>query len=218
MNKPVDTRWSTLGRHSVPRSYIAHRSMKNLGFLNWIAKRKLTEEQAANAFVQTTFETVEEGWPEVAAFLNELEGFESSPNLNPGDYGRFLMIIVAGNLQFIPDHFDAGLDRMLIERILAKFNRAFDLPRNEFGKKIQSYRGFMKQINHPSKSVLRSMTRAVFYKYHLNQHQADYFRDMNQPSPVLERELQEVMRHFLWDWDAFLGTYRVVESGAKLED
>ena len=65
--------------------------MKNLGFLNWIAKRKLTEEQVANAFVQTTFETVEEGWPEVAAFLNESEIFLTSPELDPEDYGRFLM-------------------------------------------------------------------------------------------------------------------------------
>ena len=199
------------------RSYIAHRSMKNLGFLNWIAKRKLTEEQAANAFVQTTLETVEEGWPEVAAFLNEAEGFVTPPQLRTDDYGRFLMIVVAGNLQFIPDHFDAGLDRLLIERVLAKFNRLLDLPNNEFGRKVQAYRNFMRQINHPSKNVLRGMTRAVFYKYHLNQHQEPYFRDMNSPSPILERELQEVMRHFLWDWDAFLKTYRVVEGRVKTE-
>jgi hypothetical protein len=33
----------------------------------------------------------------------------------------------------------------------------------------------------------------------------------------LERELKEVMKHFLWDWDAFLNTYRVVESRVKTE-
>lgn len=191
-------------------------SMRNLGFLNWIGKKRLTEEQAANAFVQTTFETVEAGWAEVAAFLNESVGFETPPHLNEQDYGRFLMIVVAGNLQFIPNHFDAGVDRLLIERILSKFNRILDLPQDEFGVKVRAYRSFMKQVNHPSKNVLRGMTRAVFYKYNLNQHQSPYFRDMNSPDPVLERELQGVMRHFLWDWDAFLDTYRVVNSGTEV--
>lgn len=191
--------------------------MKNLGFLNWIAKRKLTEEQVANAFVQTTFETVEEGWPEVAAFLNESEIFLTSPGLDPEDYGRFLMIIVAGNLSFIPNHFDAGMDRQLIARILAKFNRALDLPRDEFGKKVRTYSSFMKQVNHPSTNVLRGMTRAVMYKYHLNKFQEAYFRDMNCPSPILEKDLLDVMKHFLWDWDAFLESYRVVSSKEAIE-
>ena len=54
------------------------------------------------------------------------------------------------------------------------------------------------------------MTRAIFYKYHLNQFQAPFFRDMNSPNPTIQRELKELMEHFLWDWPAFNETYRVV--------
>ena len=42
--------------------------MKNLGLLSWLSKKKLTDEQVANIFVNTSFETVEQGWPQVAAF------------------------------------------------------------------------------------------------------------------------------------------------------
>jgi hypothetical protein len=76
--------------------------MKNLGLISWLAKRKLSEEQVAHVFVETTFETVEQGWPELAAFLNESDGFIQCPKLDPEDYGRFLMIIVSANIQLIP--------------------------------------------------------------------------------------------------------------------
>lgn len=189
--------------------------MRNLGLFSWLAKRKLSEEQVANVFVETTFETVENGWPEVSAFLNEARGFTRNPQLDPQDYGRFLMIIVAGNLQMIPKHFDAGVDRQIIQRIFSKFARQLDLSPEAFAQKVKQYRAFMKQINHPSKNIVLAMTRAVFYKYHLNQFQEPYFRDMNTPEPNTQRELQQLMSHFLWDWEAFNESYRVVSTKAN---
>ena len=186
--------------------------MRNAGLFSWMTKKKLTEEQVAIFFVDTTFETVEKGWPEVAAFLNECDGFEQSPELDPEDYGRFLMIIVAANIQMIPKHFDSGVDRQVIQRICSKFARALDIGPETFAGKVKKYRAFMKQINSPSKNVGTAMTRAVFYKYHLNQYQDAYFRDMNTPEPNIQRDLKQLMEHFLWDWDAFTESYRVVSS------
>jgi len=79
---------------------------------------------------------------------------------------------------------------------------------------VKQYRAFMKQINRPSKNVSTAMTRAVFYKYHLNQYQDAYFRDMNTPEPNIQRDLKQLMEHFLWDWDAFTESYRVVPTSA----
>jgi hypothetical protein len=177
-----------------------------------MTKRKLTEEQVANIFVDTTFETVENGWPEVAEFLNECPGFEQSPGLDTEDYGRFLMIIVLANIQMIPKHFDSGVDRQIIQRICSKFARSLDISPESFARKVKQYRAFMKQINRPSKNVGTAMTRAVFYKYHLNQYQNAYFRDMNAPEPNIQRDLKRLMEHFLWDWDAFTESYRVVSE------
>ena len=38
--------------------------------------------------------------------LNAAPGFDTSPHLNPEDYGKFLMIVVSANLGLIPKHFD----------------------------------------------------------------------------------------------------------------
>lgn len=188
--------------------------MKNLGLFSWLSKRKLSEEQVAQVFVQTTFDTIENGWPEIAGFLNESSGFEQPPNLDPEDYGRFLMIVVAANIQLIPRYFDSGIDRQIIERIFSKFALALEIPPEVFSKKVKHYKEFTKQINHPSKNLVTGMTRAVFYKYHLNQFQEPYFRDMNSPNPNTQRELKELITHFLWDWPAFTDTYRVVSNKA----
>ena len=47
--------------------------MINKGLLSWLSKKKLTDEKVANIFVNSSFETVEKGWPEVASMLNASE-------------------------------------------------------------------------------------------------------------------------------------------------
>ena len=184
--------------------------MKNLGLLSWLSKKKLTDEQVANIFVNTSFETVEQGWPQVAAFLNAAPEFDSCPQLNEDDYGKFLMIVVSANLSLIPKHFDPGVDRAIIQRCCAKFGFALGLPPESFARKVKEFRNFMKEINRPSKNTLTAMTRAVCYKYGVIAHQEPYFRDMNVPNPILQKNLRELMEPFLWDWEDFVDQYRVV--------
>ena len=189
--------------------------MKNLGLLSWLSKKKLTDEQVANIFVNTSFETVEQGWPQVAAFLNAAPEFDSCPNLKDDDYGKFLMIVVSANLSLIPKHFPPGIDRAIIERCCAKFGFALGLQPESFAKKVKEFRVFMKEVNRPSKNTLTGMTRAVCYKYGVIAHQERYFRDMNVPNPILQKNLREVMEHFLWDWGDFVDQYRVVLAPAE---
>ena len=139
--------------------------MKNRGLLSWLSKKKLTDEQVATIFVNTSFETVEQGWPQIASFLNASPEFETCPELDPEDYGRFLMIVVSANLGLIPKHFDPGVDRAIIQRCCSKFAFSLGLPPESFAKKVKEFRGFMKEINRPSKNTLTAMTRAVCYKY-----------------------------------------------------
>lgn len=192
--------------------------MKNLGLLSWLSKKKLTDEQVANIFVNTSFETVEQGWPQVAAFLNSAPEFDASPNLDQEDYGRFLMIVVSANLSLIPKHFNNGVDRAIIQRCCAKFGFSLGLPPDTFARKVKEYRSFMKEINRPSKNTLTAMTRAVCYKYNVIAHQEAYFADMNVPNPILQKNLREVMEHFLWDWEEFVDQYRVVIGAPQEAD
>ena len=63
-------------------------------------KKKVTDDKVSLHFVHTTLEVVESGWPEVAGFINDSPEFIKRPNLDPDDFGRFLMIVIAGNLAF----------------------------------------------------------------------------------------------------------------------
>lgn len=183
--------------------------MNNWGIFGKLVKQKLTEEQVATLFVNTTFESVESGWPVIAEYLNDCPHFVASPEVDPNDYGRFLLAVVVANLQSIPKHFEAGVDRRLVQRICAKFARAIGIPTDDFTRKVSAYRSFMKQVNQPSKKLDRGMARLVMYKYQLMPFQEDYFSSMSNPHPHIEKELRSMMLHFLWDWEEFVSTYRV---------
>ena len=157
--------------------------MKNLGLLSWLSRKKLTDEQVANIFVNTSFDTVEQGWPQVAAFLNAAPEFDTPPQLDPEDYGKFLMIVVSANLGLIPKHFDPGVDRAIIQRCCAKFGFALGLPPDTFARKVKEFRAFMKDINRPSKNTLTAMTRAVCYKYDVIAHQEPLLPGHERPQP-----------------------------------
>ena len=193
--------------------------MKNLGLLNWLSKRKLTDEKVANIFVNTSLEIVEEGWPKIVELLNDSPEFEKSPELDPKDYGRFLMIVVSANLSAVPKHFDPGVDRAIIKRCCAKFGRALGVPKEDFAKKVKEFRAFMKKINHPSTNSVTAMTRAVFYKYHLIASQDEYFKDMNVPNPIIMAGLRDVVTNFYWDWDEVIcDNYKVVMTHDDVKD
>ena len=50
--------------------------MNTWGLFGKLVKQKLTEEQVATLFVNTTFESVEAGWALVAESINECTGFD----------------------------------------------------------------------------------------------------------------------------------------------
>ena len=186
--------------------------MINKGLLSWLSKKKLTDEKVANIFVNSSFETVEKGWPEIAAMINASPEFETSPDLDEKDYGRFLVIVVSANLSLVPKFFKPGVDRAIRKRCCAKFGLALGVPKNVFAQKVKEYRDFMTKINHPSKNNVTAMTRAVFYKYGLIQNQDAYFKDMNVPNPIVMKNLRDVMNHFAWEWDEISDNYNITIS------
>ena len=105
--------------------------MINKGLLSWLSKKKLTDEKVANIFVNSSFETVEKGWPEIAAMINASPEFDTSPDLDEKDYGRFLIIVVSANLSLVPKFFKPGVDRAIIKRCCAKFGLALGVPKKD---------------------------------------------------------------------------------------
>jgi hypothetical protein len=175
-------------------------------------KRKLSDNQVSNIFVNTILDSVENGWPEVSAFISDSPEFVKSPNLDSDDYGRFLMIVIAANFCYIPKHFEGGHDSCIIKLSVEKFASVFDLEVGAFAKKVKDYKQFLSRVNIPSKNTLYAMSKAVFFKYELNQFQEPYFQSLKTPNPIFLKNLDEVMKNFLWDWNAFQDKFKVVDN------
>ena len=61
------------------------------------------------------------------------------------------------------------------------------------------------------------MSKAVFFKYKLGQYQDAYFSQLNAPSPILLKRMDNVMENFLWDWDTFFDKYKFNLSELKVK-
>lgn len=180
--------------------------------LTIFGRKKLTSERTAHIFTHRLIETVEQGFAEVAGFINDSPEFVLPPNINPDDYGKFLMIVIAGNYSFIPQHFTEGEDKEIIFECNQKLAPVFDLDLTSFIDHIKEYKDTMNKVNTPSKNMLYAMSKAVFFKYDLNDYQEEYFRQMKTPNPIFLKNLDEVMRHFLWDWEVFNEKYKVISQ------
>lgn len=177
-------------------------------------KKRVTAERTAHLFAHNIIETVEKGFADVAGFINDSPEFVTAPKIDPEDYGKFLMIVVAGNFAYIPQYFTDGQDKEILENCIQKLAPVFDMTPAEFSAKVKEYKDFMNKVNAPSKNTLYAMSKGVFFKYGLCDCQDEYFRQMKTANPIFLKNLDDLMRNFLWDWDAFNEKYKVVIQSA----
>jgi hypothetical protein len=175
-------------------------------------KKKLSEEKVANIFINGVQTLIDEGFEDLRGLINDSPEFIRPPELDPTNSGHFTMIVLSGNLQLIPNHFEAGQDKRITENILEKFAELFEIDKMELAQMVSDTRKFMKRKNHPSKSITNAMARAIFCKYELNQYQEPYFRNLDSPNPIFIQRLKEAMESFLWDWNSLLDRYKVVQA------
>ena len=94
--------------------------------LGILAKKRITDAQVANLFVNATLEAVEKGWPVVAQYIQDCPEFVIRPEIDDQDFGKFLMVVVSANFEYIPAYFDAGHDREIIRQCIVKFAHVCD--------------------------------------------------------------------------------------------
>lgn len=169
----------------------------------------MSEDKVANIFTNSILKTVEEGFSDVAGLINEAPEFEVSPEIMENDYSKFTLVVIAGNLQLLPQHFSTHQEKRLTSLILDRFSALFQLGRHEFMAMVADYQKFLSKVNHPSTNVLYAMSKAVFFKYDLGKHQEAYFRKLNAPNPLFLKRLDDVMENFIWDWDHLKENYNL---------
>lgn len=173
-------------------------------------KKKYTEDTLANVFVNNLVASVDASFEDVANLLKSDSEFEITPKLSSDDSDRFLMVVIVGNLNFLSRYFSTAEEQLLRKCIIRKLATVFGITYDEFKGHVENYEDFMWRINHPSNNVLYGMSKTVFYKYNLAQFQDEYFREMKAPSPILLKRLDDIMRNYVWDWDAYLAKIKLV--------
>lgn len=177
--------------------------------LGTLIKRRLSNNQVANVFVNALFEVVEKGFREVAQLINEDSAFVKSPNIPDTQNGEFALVVIVGNLSFLESTFEPEQAHEVEKLIFAKLAKIYEMPVEEFTSLIREYQSFMARKNHPSKNMIYAMSKAIYHKYDLNDFQDEYFRRMQAPNPLFLKRMDEVVQNFIWDWDAFFKRYKM---------
>ena len=179
--------------------------------LSFLTKKKISEDKLANVIVNSLCNTVDEGFSDIAGLINDDPTFVTKPNILDHGSDKFLVIVVCANLKMLNKHFDAEQENRIKFKIIEKFSVVFGMEEEKFYSYIKDYSSLMSKLNHPSKNVLYSMSKAVYNKYQLNCHQEEYFKEMKTPNPILLKRLDELMENFIWDWEKFFNKYKVTD-------
>lgn len=179
--------------------------------LSFLTKRKISEEKLAESFTAGILQLVDIGFPEVAELINEDPEFETKPNISANSADKFLLIVIAGNLAYIPKLFNNYQDVRLMESVFNKLSAALNIDKEKLKQLVASYQSYMNRINIPSKNIHYAMSKAVFFKYELNQYQDSYFQKMNSPNPLFLKRMDDIVEHFIWNWEEIKSKYKLVE-------
>jgi hypothetical protein len=104
------------------------------------------------------------------------------------------------------------MEAEITECITQKMAPVFDMTPTEFKMKVKEYKELMSRANHPSKNIIYAMSKGVFLKYNLVDFQEDYFRQMKTPNPIFLKNLDDLMKNFLWNWEVFNEKYKIVSA------
>lgn len=169
--------------------------------LKLFKRHKIQEDKLAAVFVDHFLTAIDNGFPEVAALLNEAPEFVESPNVGYSDSDKFLLITLAANIMSVQRNFSSHNDHIVVRHILEKTAELCNVDYRALSNTITKNQAFISKVNHPSKNLVYGMSKAVFYKYELSKFQEDYFKHVNAPNPILLKRLDEAVVHFLYDWE-----------------
>lgn len=179
--------------------------------LGTLLKKRLSDTQLANVFLNGIFEIVDNGFVEVVDLINEDLAFVSSPSIPVERNGQFTMIVVVANISSLETTFETVQANRIEKIIFEQMGSLMGVSSADAEAKVREYQKFMQRINHPSKNMVYAMSKAVFQKYNLNDFQDEYFKRLQSPNPLFLKRMDQIMINFLWDWDSFFKKYKIDE-------
>ena len=172
-------------------------------------KKRLSDNQLANIFVNGLLEVIDNGFKEVAEMINEDPAFDYSPYIAPSEIDEFTIIVIVGNLVQLESHFDYNQALSVENLIKQKLAPIFGMTETQLSDLFSDYKAFISRVNYPSKNILYGMSKAIFHKYALNDFQEEYFRNMQAPNPLFLKRMDEIVSNFIWNWEAVEKKYKI---------
>jgi hypothetical protein len=173
-------------------------------------KKKIKAAELAPVYVDAIYEVIENGFPEIAGYINEEKEFQKSPNLSGKENEWFLYIVYAGNIVNLDNYFEkkeaSELSRLIAAEVIKKMKKDPDV----IDGVLYDYEVFLRGLHGQTKNLVKSMSMAIFHKYDLNKYQKEHFQKLNSPSPIVMKELNDMVEFFLWNWEDYLAKYKVV--------
>src|SRR5690554_1395031 len=100
--------------------------------LSTIFKKKVSDEQLANVFVNGILEVIDKGYVEVKSIMEEDPAFVRRPDLSNAADGHFAMIVIVGNVMSLGDSFSSKQQNNLEPLIFNRLAESFQMERHEF--------------------------------------------------------------------------------------
>jgi hypothetical protein len=177
--------------------------------LKTLLKRKLSDDQLANTFLNVLMESIELSFDDIADGINEDLAFVAHPEIKKEGIEHFQFVVLAANISLVQSTFGAIHATQLERMVVRKLAGIYDSGVEEMSIKLKGYQSFINRVNHPSKNLIYGMSKAVFAKYELHNFQDEYFKSLVAPNPLFIKRLNEISELFLWDWDAFFSKYKI---------
>lgn len=174
-----------------------------------ILRKKVSDEKLANVFVNGLFSAIDQGFPVVAEFINNDQAFVSSPGISSNDSYEFSLIVLVGNLSFLESSFEPAHADNIESLIYERLAKVYEMSLPEMKVLIRDYKTLIARLNRPSRNVIYGMSKCIFDKYTLYNHQDEYFKRMQSPNPLFLKRMDDVVDNFVWDWDNFFRKYKL---------
>ncbi len=184
--------------------------------LGTLFKKKVSEEKVAELFTNIVINSVDEGFADVAELVNNDLQFERPANIAADNSDAFLMIVITGNILNLPIYFEQGQEDRIEDLVMDKLATIYEVDRPTMDVAVHDMQSFFGKINYPSKKTLYAMSKALFYKYHLNAFQKPFFRDQNVPDPIFLKHVDAIMEQFMVDWDKFTHKFKITDWSVDL--
>ncbi len=88
-------------------------------------KKKLSDNQVANIFINALYDSVDNGFSVIAQWINEDPAFVESPKIDLTNNNEFALIVISGNISLLESTFESSQAERVEKLIYQKLATVF---------------------------------------------------------------------------------------------